>query len=90
MHTHSGKAGILGRLAAKRAEVPKIVHSIHGPSVGPFQGRLANALFCGAERFAGRRTDHFVTVADAMRDQYIAAGIGLADDYTRIPSGFDL
>ena len=90
VHTHSGKAGILGRLAAKRAEVPKIVHSIHGPSFGPFQGRLANALFCGAERFAGRRTDHFVTVADAMRDQYLAAEIGLADDYTRIPSGFDL
>jgi len=35
-------------------------------------------------------TDHFVTVADAMRDQYLAAGISQADDYTRIPSGFDL
>ncbi|MDP6795164.1 MAG: glycosyltransferase family 4 protein [Verrucomicrobiota bacterium] len=90
VHTHSGKAGIVGRLAARRAGVPKIVHSIHGPSFGPFQGRLANALFRGAERFAGRRTDHFVTVADAMRDQYLAAGIGQADDYTRIPSGFDL
>lgn len=90
VHTHSGKAGFIGRLAAKRAGVPKIIHSIHGPSFGPFQGCLANALFRGAERFAGRRTDHFVTVADAMRDQYLAAGIGQADDYTRIPSGFDL
>ena len=90
VHTHSGKAGIVGRLAAKHAKVPKIVHSIHGPSFGPFQGLLANALFRGAERFAGRRTNHFVTVADAMRNRYLAAGIGQADNYTHIPSGFDL
>ena len=90
VHTHSGKAGFIGRLAARRAGVPKIIHSIHGPSFGPFQGCLANRLFRGAERFAGKMTDHFVTVADAMRDQYLAAGIGQADDYARIPSGFNL
>jgi len=90
VHTHSGKAGFIGRLAAKRAGVPKIIHSIHGPSFGLFQGWATNALFRGAERFAGRMTDHFVTVADAMRDQYLSAGISQADDYTRIPSGFDL
>ncbi len=90
VHTHSGKAGFIGRLAAKRSGVPLIIHSIHGPSFGPFQGWATNALFRSAERFAGRMTDHFVTVADAMRDQYLAAGISQADDYTRIPSGFDL
>lgn len=90
VHTHSGKAGILGRLAAKHARVPKIVHSIHGPSFGPFQGYLANTLLSGAERYAGRLTDHFVTVANAMRDQYLAACIGQASDYTRILSGFNL
>ncbi len=90
VHTHSGKAGFIGRLAAKRAGVRTIIHSIHGPSFGPFQGCLANALFRSAERFAGQMTDHFVTVADAMRDQYLASGIGQADGYTRIPSGFDL
>jgi glycosyltransferase involved in cell wall biosynthesis len=90
VHTHSGKAGVLGRLAAARAGVPTIVHTIHGPSFGPFQGRLANAVFLSAERRAGRVTTHFVAVAEAMRDQYLAAGIGRADQYSRILSGFAL
>src|SRR5262249_45379892 len=45
VHTHSGKAGILGRLAAHRARVPIIIHHIHGPSFGPFQGPIANFAF---------------------------------------------
>ncbi|MBU6402051.1 MAG: glycosyltransferase family 4 protein, partial [Verrucomicrobia bacterium] len=90
VHTHSGKAGILGRLAAHRARVPIIVHTIHGPSFGRFQGPLANAVFRGAERLAARVTTHFVVVADAMQDQYLAAGIGQPNQYSRIVSGFDL
>lgn len=90
VHTHSGKAGILGRLAAARAGVPFIIHTIHGPSFGPFQGRLPNALFCSAERYAAKVTNHFVVVANAMRDQYLAAGIGRPDQYSRILSGFPL
>lgn len=90
VHTHSGKAGILGRLAARRAGIPLIVHGIHGPSFGPFQGPLANAVFTAAERSAGRVTDHFVSVADAMTRQYLAAGIGRPEQYTRVFSGFNL
>jgi glycosyltransferase involved in cell wall biosynthesis len=90
VHTHSGKAGILGRLAAARAGVPLIVHTIHGPSFGPFQSGVANHLFRHAEKRAGAVTSHFITVADAMRDQYLAAGIGRQQDYTRIFSGFSL
>ncbi|MBK9137936.1 MAG: glycosyltransferase family 4 protein [Verrucomicrobia bacterium] len=90
VHTHSGKAGVIGRLAARRARVPVIVHTIHGPSFGPFQGWLANLAFTSAERLAGRLTDHFVVVAEAMARQYLAAGIGAPDRYTRIFSGFDL
>src|SRR5207245_11680235 len=81
VHTHSGKAGILGRLAARRARVPVIVHTIHGPSFGAFQGRLPNAVFARAEHFAARVTTHFVVVADAMRDQYLARGIGRPAQY---------
>jgi glycosyltransferase involved in cell wall biosynthesis len=90
VHTHSGKAGVLGRLAAHAAGVPLIVHTIHGPSFGAFQGALANFAFRAAERRAGRVTTHFVSVANAMTEQYLAAGIGKPEQYTRIFSGFDL
>ena len=90
VHTHSGKAGVLGRIAAHRARVPVIIHTIHGPSFGAFQGAGANFIFRTAERYAGKFTNHFVTVANAMRDQYLVAGIGKPDQYTRIFSGFDL
>ena len=90
VHTHSGKAGVLGRMAAQRAGVPIIVHTIHGPSFGRFQGPLANWVFTRAERHAARCTTHFVTVANAMAEQYLAAGIGRRRQFSRIFSGFPL
>lgn len=90
VHTHSGKAGFLGRAAARTAGVPMIVHTVHGPSFGNFQGSVANAVFTNAERLAGRWTTHFVVVANAMRDQYLAAGIGRPSQYTTVYSGFPL
>jgi glycosyltransferase involved in cell wall biosynthesis len=90
VHTHSGKAGVLGRLAARRAGVPIIVHTIHGPSFGPFQAALSNGIFTAAERLAAHATSHFVTVSEAMTRQYLAAGIGRPEQYTRIFSGFPL
>jgi glycosyltransferase involved in cell wall biosynthesis len=90
VHTHSGKAGILGRLAARRAGVPVILHHIHGPSFGPFQGPLANWIFAAAERRAAQVTTHFVCSARAMTRLYLAAGIGRPEMYTRVFSGFPL
>jgi glycosyltransferase involved in cell wall biosynthesis len=90
VHTHSGKAGILGRLAAKRAGVPVIIHHIHGPSFGDFQGATANFIFTAAERHAAKVTDHFFCSAGAMTRLYLAAGIGKPEMFTRIFSGFQL
>ena len=90
VHTHSSKAGVLGRLAAHRAGVPIIVHTVHGPSFGPFQGALANLVFTAAERHAARVTTHFVTVANAMTQQFLGAGIGRPGQFTRVFSGFPL
>ena len=90
VHTHSGKAGVLGRIAAHRAGVPIIIHTVHGPSFGAFQGPVPNLVFKSAERYAARFTTHFVTVANAMTNQYLAAGIGRPEQFTRIFSGFQL
>jgi len=90
VHTHSGKAGFLGRLAAAQARVPVIFHTIHGPSFGSFQGAVPNAVFRAAERRAGKVTTHFISVADAMTRQYLASGIGTASQYTTLYSGFSL
>ncbi len=90
VHTHSGKAGILGRFAARQAKVPMIIHSIHGPSFGAFQGLSANLFFRQAERSAASITHHFISVAQAMTDQYLSAGIGKKCQFTRIFSGFRL
>jgi glycosyltransferase involved in cell wall biosynthesis len=88
VHTHSGKAGVLGRLAARRAGVPVIIHHIHGPSFGPFQGPMANWIFTAAERRASHVTTHFVCSANAMTRIYLERGIGRPDMYTRVFSGF--
>jgi glycosyltransferase involved in cell wall biosynthesis len=90
VHTHSGKAGILGRIAAKNAGVPVIIHTVHGPSFGTFQNGFANFVFRSAERYAARFTTHFISVANAMTEQYLAAGISSPEKYTRIFSGFPL
>ncbi|HTX21174.1 MAG TPA: glycosyltransferase family 4 protein [Candidatus Aquilonibacter sp.] len=90
VHTHSGKAGILGRLAARRAGVPIVIHTIHGPSFGNFQNGFSNFIFRSAEKYAARATTHFIVVADAMKNQYLAAGIGQPEQYKKIFSGFTL
>ena len=90
VHTHSGKAGVLGRWAARMAGVPIIIHGVHGPSFGAWQSALANGLFRAAEQSAGRVTTWFIAVAQAMIDQYVAAGIGRPEIYDRVFSGFHL
>jgi glycosyltransferase involved in cell wall biosynthesis len=90
VHTHSGKAGVLGRLAARRAGVPVVIHTVHGPSFGNFQNAAANFIFRAAEKYAANATTHFVVVAEAMKNQYLAAGIGQPGQYAKIFSGFPL
>ena len=90
VHTHSGKAGLIGRIAAKMARVPIIVHTIHGPSFYGYQNPLGNWAFRWAEQVAGACTAQFVSVADAMTEQYLAAGIGAPGKYVTIRSGMNI
>jgi glycosyltransferase involved in cell wall biosynthesis len=90
VHTHSGKAGIIGRLAARLAKVPVVVHTIHGPSFYRYQNPIGNWIFRGLEQLAGEWTTQFVSVADAMSEQYLAAGIGMPKQYVTIHSGMNI
>jgi len=90
VHTHSSKAGILGRLAARLLHTPVIIHTIHGLPFHPFQGPLLNWAFVALERRAAKWTDKLICVADAMRDQALAAGVASAEKFITIYSGMEV
>jgi len=90
VHTHSAKAGILGRFAAWLAGVKCIIHTLHGLSFHPYQNKIVNWLYIWAEKTGSWFTDKFICVADAMSQQSIAAGIGKPQDYVTIYSALEL
>lgn len=139
VHTHSSKAGVVGRAAAwesrldwkalpwwtedasralgpftqaeeeLRLEVagwaekhprprrPAVVHTIHGPPFMPLEGSplrrllilMKNAVYARAERYAAARCDVIVSVADAMTSQFLARGIGRAEQFVTVRSGME-
>jgi glycosyltransferase involved in cell wall biosynthesis len=90
VHTHSGKAGLFGRTAAWRHTVPAIVHTVHGAPFHPYQSATARALFRRCEVFAAARCDAIISVADAMTDQLVAAGVAPREKFTTIYSGMEV
>jgi glycosyltransferase involved in cell wall biosynthesis len=102
VHTHSSKAGILGRIAAFRESTadyrPAIVHTVHGPPFMPIEGSLLKRITIGlinecyaiAERHAARRCHVIVSVADAMTTQFRERNIGRPNQYVTVRSGIDL
>ena len=89
VHTHSSKAGILGRKVAGEVGIP-CVHTVHGASFHYGQNPLAFRAYVAAEKWAARRTAHYVSVADAMTDAYVEAGVASRDRFTTVYSGFDV
>jgi glycosyltransferase involved in cell wall biosynthesis len=90
VHTHSSKAGIVGRFAAARARVPHIVHTIHGMSFNRTQPWPVRRLYQFLERRAARASDAVVTVADAMIEQTVAAGVCPRAKLRTIYSGMEV
>ncbi len=90
VHTHSSKAGILGRLAARDARVPHVVHTIHGMSFNRTQPWLVQRTYAWLERLAARRTHAIVTVADALSEQSVAAGICPRAKLLTVYSGMEI
>ncbi|MCP4219579.1 MAG: glycosyltransferase family 4 protein [bacterium] len=68
VHTHSSKAGIIGRAAAFSLRVPVIIHSVHGFSFSPFQSFLKRSFFLNAERLVKGITSHFIFVSQDDMD----------------------
>ncbi len=87
VHTHSSKAGILGRIAARRARVPIVVHTIHGMSFNRTQPVHIRWFYRTLERWVAPGTHAIVTVADAMIEQAVAAGIAPRERFHTIRSG---
>jgi glycosyltransferase involved in cell wall biosynthesis len=90
VHTHSGKGGLLGRMAASAINVPVIVHTVHGAPFSPYQGRGAQAILRRCERFAADRCDLLVSVADAMTEQMVTANIAPREKFVTVYSGMDV
>jgi glycosyltransferase involved in cell wall biosynthesis len=89
VHTHSSKAGILGRAAAAHLGIPA-VHTIHGASFHYGQNPLAHRLYQLAEKWAAKRCQRFISVCDAMTEAYVAAGIAPRERFTTIYSGMEV
>lgn len=90
VHTHSAKAGILGRWAAWLAGVPAIVHTPHGHVLYGYGGGLASWIYRMAERITASITDRLVALSDGERRESAAAGIGRLDRWVVVPSGVDV
>ena len=95
VHTHSAKAGIVGRYAAHSlkgrwgGDLPQVVHTIHGLAFHPYQSRLLYNLYVAIEKRAARRTDAFLSVADVMNEKTVAAGIGVGKEFTTAYSAIE-
>ncbi|MFZ5893969.1 MAG: glycosyltransferase family 4 protein [Myxococcota bacterium] len=88
VHTHASKAGIIGRLAARAAGTPIIVHTLHGLIFGDHAKPWENALYINLERLCAGIAHKVIDVSDATRRAAIAHGVGSADKHITIYSGF--
>ncbi len=90
VHTHTAKAGVLGRLAARAAKVPVIVHTYHGHDFQGYFSPLKTRLFLAIERWLGRSTQRLIAVSEAVCQDLLQLGIGTPESLVVIPLGLNL
>jgi len=90
IHTHTSKAGFLGRMAAVRAEIPIVVHTPHGNIFQGYFSKPMTRLFVAMERYAARRTDRIIELTPRGIEEHLNQGIGRREQYVTIFSGIDL
>jgi glycosyltransferase involved in cell wall biosynthesis len=90
VHTHATKAGILGRIAARLAGTPIVVHTLHSLVFHEYQRGITNRAYVTLKRLCAPLTDQFISVSHATARGAIAAGIGDPARHAVVLSGMDL
>ena len=90
VHTHSSKAGVLGRLAAWLAGTPLIVHTLHSLVFHEYQPWIVNRAWWLSKKICAPVTDYFISVSSVISEKAIAAGIDKAEKFRTIYSGMEL
>ena len=90
VHTHSSKAGVLGRVAARLAGAPVVVHTVHGWPFSQEESPVHRTVWVNLERFCARLADAIVVVGSADQEKGLELGIGRPDQYHLIRSGIDV
>ena len=90
VHTHTAKAGTVGRMAARLAGVPVVVHTFHGHVFHDYFGPLQTRVFTGIERLLASLSDRIVTVSDGQRRELAEYGVASLDKIAVVPLGFEL
>jgi polysaccharide deacetylase family protein (PEP-CTERM system associated) len=90
VHTHSSKASVLGRIAAKLAGTPINLETLHGHVFHSYQPWMVNRLWRTVYKMCALMTDHFISVADLVSREAILAGVDHPDKFSTIYSGMEL
>ena len=90
LHTHMAKAGTAGRLAARLARVPIVVHTFHGHTFHSYFGPLKTRLFLEIERTLARGTDRVVAVNERQRQEIADYGVAPLEKVVTIPLGLEI
>jgi glycosyltransferase involved in cell wall biosynthesis len=90
VHTHTAKAGLVGRIAARLAGVPVVCHTFHGHVFKGYFGPMKTKLFIHLEKLGAFLSDRIITLTEGLRDEITSLGITRASHFAVIPLGFDL
>jgi glycosyltransferase involved in cell wall biosynthesis len=90
VHTHSSKAGVLGRIAAKLAGTPLIVHTLHSLVFHEYQPWIVNRTWWLVKKICAPMTDHFLSVSSIIAQKAVNAGVDKAEKFTTVYSGMEL
>lgn len=90
VHTHTAKAGFIGRIAARLAGVPLVVHTFHGHVFHGYFNPIKTRFFIELEKFCAKLSDHIITISDRLKTEILEFGITYPEHIQIIPLGLEL